>query len=82
MALAPTHAEESMESEERRQLAGRLHDGPVQELTVARLRLELLRRRTPDGELLDDLAALDHSLTQAAEDLRRIMAELSEHAPG
>jgi signal transduction histidine kinase len=66
-----------MHSEESRRLAGQLHDGPVQDLTVARLRVELLRQRAGDGPMSDDLQALDESLTAAARDLRRIMSDLT-----
>lgn len=66
-----------MNPDQRRRLAGQLHDGPVQELTVARLRVELLRQRAGDGPMSDDLRALDESLTAAAKELRRIMSDLT-----
>jgi signal transduction histidine kinase len=66
-----------MNPDQRRQLAGQLHDGPVQELTVARLRVELLRQRAADGPWSEDLQALDESLTAAAKELRRIMSDLT-----
>jgi signal transduction histidine kinase len=58
-------------------LAQLLHDGPVQELAVARLRLDIARRRDPaDPALAGDLEALDQALASGAEALRGIVARL------
>jgi signal transduction histidine kinase len=54
-----------------------LHDGPVQDLTVARLHLELARRHAGGGTAVEgDLDALDQALASGAEALRLIVARL------
>jgi len=58
-------------------IARQLHDGPVQELAVARLHLDLARRRDPDDPALAaDLEALDQALASGADALRGIVARL------
>jgi signal transduction histidine kinase len=60
-------------------IAQALHDGPVQDLTVARLHLELARRHADGGAALSgDLDALDQALASGADALRMIVARLRE----
>lgn len=66
----------SAQEEERRRIAGDIHDDPVQKMTAAGLRLQALRRRLTDPE---DVAAVDQAgavVTGAIERLRRLLFEL------
>lgn len=51
-----------------------LHDGPIQSLTVARMRLSLAAARSDSGEA--DLRELDDALSQAAEELAGVLDAL------
>jgi signal transduction histidine kinase len=58
-------------------IAQELHVGPVQDLAVARLHLDLARRQAADGtELASRLDALDQALASGADALRGIVARL------
>jgi signal transduction histidine kinase len=58
-------------------LATQLHDGPIQEITVARLHIDLIRRRHRDhAELLADLDVVERHVAAAAERLTAMVAEL------
>jgi signal transduction histidine kinase len=70
-----------MTQAERSRLMTQLHDGPVQDVTVARMRVDILRRRLSAERTapveLDELDELDATLADAAESLRGIVAELA-----
>ncbi len=57
-------------------LARELHEGPIQELTVARIRLDLVRRHTEGAGLDSEIAAVDTALGKAADQLRALMMNL------
>ena len=55
-------------------LADRLHQGPVQDLTAARLQLELVR--TDDAALAAALQEIAASVSAACDSLREIVREI------
>jgi signal transduction histidine kinase len=58
-----------------------LHDGPVQDVTVARMRVDILRRRlSAERAAPVELDELDATLADAAESLRGIVAALAADA--
>jgi signal transduction histidine kinase len=66
-----------VEAPEPHALASQLHDGPIQELTVARLHIDLIRRKHhDDAGLLTDLEVVERSVAKAAEGLAAMIAEL------
>jgi signal transduction histidine kinase len=66
---------------ERSRLMTQLHDGPVQDVTVARMRVDILRRRLGAERTAPvELDELDATLADAAESLRGIVAELAAEA--
>jgi signal transduction histidine kinase len=70
-----------MTQAERSRLMTRLHDGPVQDVTVARMRVDILRRRlSAERTAPAELDELDATLADAAESLRGIVAELAAKA--
>jgi signal transduction histidine kinase len=70
-----------MTQDERARLMTELHDGPVQDITVARMRVDILRRRLAAERAAPvELDELDSTLADAAESLRGIVAALAEDA--
>jgi signal transduction histidine kinase len=67
-----------MTQDERARLMSELHDGPVQDVTVARMRVDILRRRLSTERTAPvELDELDATLADAAESLREIVAALA-----
>jgi signal transduction histidine kinase len=67
-----------MTQDERARLMTQLHDGPVQDVTVARMRVDILRRRlSAERAAPVELDELDATLADAAESLRGIVAALA-----
>jgi signal transduction histidine kinase len=62
-----------------RDVAVRLHDGPMQDITLARLQLDLLRARA-DGALAAELDAISELLDTASADLQRALRALGAAA--
>jgi signal transduction histidine kinase len=71
-----------MTQDERARLMTELHDGPVQDVTVARMRVDILRRRLSAERPapVELLAATAATLADAAESLRGIVAALAAEA--
>lgn len=70
-----------MTQDERARLMTELHDGPVQDVTVARMRVDILRRRlSAERPAPVELDELDATLADAAESLRGIVAALAAEA--
>jgi signal transduction histidine kinase len=70
-----------MMQDERARLMAELHDGPVQDITVARMRVDILRRSLAAERAAPvELDELDATLADAAESLRGIVAALAEGA--
>jgi signal transduction histidine kinase len=70
-----------MTGDERARLMSELHDGPVQDVTVARMRVDILRRRlSAERAAPVELDELDATLADAAESLRGIVAALAADA--
>jgi signal transduction histidine kinase len=70
-----------MTQDERARLMAELHDGPVQDITVARMRVDVLRRSLAAERAAPvELDELDSTLADAAESLRGIVAALAEGA--
>jgi signal transduction histidine kinase len=70
-----------MTHDERARLMTELHDGPVQDVTVARMRVDILRRRLAAERTAPvELDELDATLADAAESLRGIVAALAAEA--
>jgi signal transduction histidine kinase len=70
-----------MTQDERARLMAELHDGPVQDITVARMRVDILRRSLAAERAAPvELDELDATLADAAESLRGIVAALAEGA--
>jgi signal transduction histidine kinase len=70
-----------MTQDERARLMSELHDGPVQDVTVARMRVDILRRRlSAERAAPVELDELDATLADAAESLRGIVAALAADA--
>ncbi|MDP9344037.1 MAG: PAS domain-containing protein [Actinomycetota bacterium] len=65
-----------VERKERKQLSEDLHDDPVQVITAAVLRIQLLRRRDVAPEHRAELVALEEILQLAVRRLRRLSFEL------
>lgn len=63
---------------EAHRVAAELHDGAMQEITLARLQLDLLSARVGgDAELTDQLARLSGVLSDASKGLQRLMGDLT-----
>ena len=65
-----------VERKERKQLAEDLHDDPIQVVTAAVMRVQLLRRRDMVPESRTELAGLEDLLQHAVRRLRRLSFEL------
>lgn len=57
--------------------AKELHDGPMQEVTLARLQIDLLAGRVDDPALLEELYALSDMLGSVAHRMQGVMRTLS-----
>jgi signal transduction histidine kinase len=69
----------SAQEEERARIAGDIHDDPIQALSTALLRLELLRVHTHDSEQLARIGAVEQTLAGAIDRLRNLLFDL--HPP-
>ena len=58
-----------MLDDDRRRIASEIHDGPVQDLTVARLRIDLLRQRLQGDAALEDLDGVEQTIALASDRL-------------
>jgi signal transduction histidine kinase len=64
------------QEEERRSIAGDIHDDAVQAMAAAAMRLELLERKLPDPELKKLLVPVVEVVRSGIERLRRLMFQL------
>ena len=67
---------------ERQRLAEDIHDGSIQALTAAGLRVQLLRRRATDAALRGLAEDAEAAVAAATNDLRGLMSELAPDEPG
>ncbi len=67
------HAQE----EERRRIAGEIHDDAVQVMAAVALRLSLLRRNVGDGPAAESIEQLESAVGESIASLRRLIAGLS-----
>jgi two-component system NarL family sensor kinase len=65
---------------ERRQIAGDIHDGAIQSMTATSLRLQALRRRLVDEKQLDAARHLEQSLAGSIGHLRSLLFDLDPPA--
>jgi signal transduction histidine kinase len=65
------------QEQERRRIAGEVHDDAVQAITVVSLRLGLLKRELSDPQQLEAINELEGSVTDAIGSLRRLIAGLA-----
>lgn len=70
----------SAQEEERRRIAQDIHDDPIQVMTVAGMRLEMLRRQLSNATQVEALERLEQIVASAVERLRHLMFELRPHA--
>jgi signal transduction histidine kinase len=66
----------SAQEDERRRIAGDIHDDSIQVITAAYLRVELIRQALGDDPHSDSLAKLDEALRASIERLRHMIFEL------
>jgi signal transduction histidine kinase len=66
----------SAQEDERRRIAGDIHDDAVQVITAAYLRVELLRQALRDDPRADSLSKLDEALRASIDRLRHMIFEL------
>jgi signal transduction histidine kinase len=66
----------SAQEDERRRIAGDIHDDSIQVITAAYLRVELIRQALGDDPRSDSLAKLDEALRASIERLRHMIFEL------
>lgn len=71
-----------METNERNELADRLHDEPIQVLAGVALRLEVLRGKIGDPENSEILQGAAEGVDRALKFIRELIAELRGEAPG
>ncbi|MFA5890016.1 MAG: GAF domain-containing protein [Actinomycetota bacterium] len=64
------------QEEERRRIASDVHDDPLQVMTAANLRLQMLRRMIVDPEPAQMLTQLEHNVHQAIVRLRNLLFQL------
>jgi PAS domain S-box-containing protein len=67
----------SAQEEERQRVAGDIHDDPIQKLTAAGLRLEMLKGRNPPAEQLAEVGMIQTLVEEAIARLRQMLFELS-----
>ena len=65
-----------VQEEERRKIAGDIHDDSIQAMTAASLRLQQLRRQLTDTRQIELLTKLDDSVRESITRLRRLMFDL------
>ena len=70
----------SAQEEERRRIAEDIHDDPIQVMTAAGMRLQMLRRRAPDHRDAESLERLQSIVDRAVERLRHLVFELRPYA--
>ena len=70
----------SAQEEERRRIAEDIHDDPIQVMTVAGMRLQMLRRQLSGGKQAEALERLEVIVARAVERLRHLMFELRPYA--
>ena len=66
----------SAQEDERRRIAGDIHDDSIQVITAAYLRVELIRHALGDDPHADSLAKLDEALRASIDRLRHMIFEL------
>jgi signal transduction histidine kinase len=66
----------SAQEDERRRIAGDIHDDSIQVITAAYLRVELIRQALGESPHADTLAKLDEALRAAIDRLRHLIFEL------
>lgn len=64
------------QEDERRRIAGDIHDDPLQILVAVTMRLDMLRRELADAERSDGVSELREMVRAAIEKLRNLMFEL------
>lgn len=64
------------QEEERRRIGGEVHDDSVQKMTAVGIRIEALRKRVSDPEVLASLDELHRSVRLSIERLRHLLFEL------
>jgi signal transduction histidine kinase len=64
------------EEEERRRVANDIHDGPIQEIIVAGMKLHKLRKRLVDPDVVDIVDSVGASVDRSVEGLRGLLSEL------
>jgi PAS domain S-box-containing protein len=64
------------QEEERKRIAGDIHDDSIQIMAAAGMRLSTLRRRLGDDAAVEDVAAVEHTVRQSIARLRHLMFEL------
>ncbi len=69
------------ETNEQKQLARALHDGPIQALAAANLQLGALRRSNLDRALSDDIGSIEASISATVRNLRLMMFDLEPADP-
>jgi PAS domain S-box-containing protein len=62
--------------EERRRIAGDIHDDSIQVMAAAAMRLSMLRRRLPEDGPVEQVAQIEDIVQQAIERLRHLLFEL------
>jgi PAS domain S-box-containing protein len=67
----------SAQEEERQRVAGDIHDDPIQKLTAAGLRLEMLKSRNPPADELAEVGTIQTLVEEAIARLRQMLFELS-----
>lgn len=70
----------SAQEEERRRIAGDIHDDPIQKMTAAGLRLGILRNQLDDRQQLAALDKLEEMIESAIARLRNLLFELRPRA--
>ena len=70
------HAEE----DERKRIAGDIHDDPIQKIVATSMRLQLLRHHLSDPEQIEVLDKLLSTVRGSIESLRHLIFELRPHA--
>jgi PAS domain S-box-containing protein len=70
----------SAQEDERRRIAGEVHDDPLQALIALSLELQILERRTTEESFRTAIGELRGSIKEAIEQLRGLLFEL--HPPG
>jgi signal transduction histidine kinase len=64
------------QEEERRRIAGDIHDDSIQAIAAIGLRLQILRRNTPDREFAGRIAEVEDTVTEAIGRLRSLLFRL------